>query len=138
MRCLSELDILNEIAQRTTNDVILFSVVIIIALVVVMIPLYAITLKTRRAERDAETLRHENEMKEKKLIIDVIAQNSDVMAQIRAMIANNGANLDSGMQRLHDRLNEGNTLLNTHLGEMKGQMYRLEGMMDSKNKGVSM
>ena len=78
-----------EIIRQTASELILFFVIVAVA----MIPLYMLTLRGRKADRQ-----HERE--EKQLIIKVIQENSEVIAGLKAALDNSGATTGKALEQL--------------------------------------
>ena len=89
------------IIGATSSELILFFVI----LAVVAIPLYIVVLRGRRADRQ-----HERE--EKSVFIEVIKENTQIMAGVKVLLENSGDATKSALERIHGRIDEqGNTLL---------------------------
>ena len=122
---MSEMDVVSQVANKTDNDVILFTIIILIALVVVMLPLYRIILSGRKFEKESENSRRENELDEKKLIISVVTSNTDVMSQLKATLETIGINTNSALARIHDRIDA----CAATTAELKGQLSSLDALL---------
>ena len=83
------------VINATSSELILFFVI----LAVVAVPLYIITLKGRKAERQ-----HERE--EKKLLMEVIQGNSEAMTGLKAVISNSEATTNKLLEHLATGQNE--------------------------------
>ena len=104
------MDTLNEIANGTQNDVIVFSVVLVVALILVMVPVYRMMLGSRKEKREEENARRANELDEKKLILSVVTSNTEVMSQLRSTMENLGINTNASLSRIHKRIDEIHTM----------------------------
>ena len=72
-------DLLAQIVARTNNDVIFFTIVLVIGLMLVFIPIYRMLAKNRKDDRIAEA----NERKE---LMDVIERNTGAFTSLKATI----------------------------------------------------
>ena len=96
--------IVNEIVKTTTSELILFFVLLLVALVVVIKPLYTM-IKAERAERRAHEMEHNDKLFEReKLVIEVIAANTEVIAGLRASFELSSKTSQDSISRLHDRI----------------------------------
>ena len=96
------------IIAATNSEVILFFVIVAVVMAVVVAPLYVAILKDRKAtrahdaERDKHTQEHERENRQQ--IIDVVKENSAVIARLTTTLDNNGASTVKALERIHTRL----------------------------------
>jgi len=85
--------ILGDIAAGTDSSLILFFVIA----AVVVAPVYVVVLKGRNE-------RHKGYIEREREIIAVIQDNSAVMAGLKTLLTNNGADAKSGIKRINERL----------------------------------
>jgi len=83
------------IVESTSSELILFFII----LAIVVIPLYALVLKSQKAAKQ-----HERERERQ--IIAVIKENSAVIASLKTTLDNNGASMREALERVHVRLDE--------------------------------
>lgn len=96
------------IVQRTESELILFFVILAIATValgaLIALPLYGKMIKKQKAEREheREQLREENkrEREREKLIVDVIKENSTVMAGVKAVLESRLADMAYDVKKI--------------------------------------
>ena len=113
--------IISEVVQSTQNEFILFFVLIIVALVVFIIPLYGMILKDRKAKLTQEDTRQDKYIEREKQIIEVIKENSAVIAGLKVTLENIGVSTKSALDRVHERIDKQNKEL-TNLASDVAQM----------------
>lgn len=86
-------DILSQIADKTTNDIILFAIIILIGLILVALPLFKIGLSNRTKERKLE-------LDERNQLIAVIERNTSAFTDLKATIKNNNDYMSLTMDEL--------------------------------------
>lgn len=97
------------IIESTSSELIHFFIIIAVA----VCPLFVIMLKDRKAQRthelqrDEENRKHEREGKQQ--IIDVLKENSTVIAGLKTTLDSNGTSFVKSLERVHERLNEHST-----------------------------
>ena len=77
-------DILNNIISITTNDVILFVIVLVVACALVAIPALCVYHKMKKDDKKAE-------QEERKMIIDVINRNTEAFGELKTTLSENTA-----------------------------------------------
>lgn len=96
------------IVAATNSEVILFFIIVAVVMAVVIAPLYIAILNDRKkarahdAEREKHTQDHERENRQQ--IIDVVKENSAVIARLTTTLDNNGASTVKALERIHTRL----------------------------------
>ena len=83
------------IVNATASELILFFVI----MAVLAIPLYIVVLKGRKEDR-----RHD--LEREKQVLEVIKENSTVMAGLKVVLEKSGASTQAELERLHARLDE--------------------------------
>ena len=96
--------IVQEIVGKTHSELILFFVLVIVALVIVVMPLYSIVRKDRRE-------RAKDDIDQRKLTLSVVSANTEVMAGLKTMLDVMNATMErsrsdtkESFQRIHERL----------------------------------
>ena len=87
------------IVDATNSELILFFVIVAI----IVIPLYIIVLKGRKADK-----LHERERE--KAILDVVKENTAVIAGLKVTLDHSGESTKSTLERIHTRIDEHNQM----------------------------
>jgi len=110
------------IIGATESELILFFIIMAIVVAVVVAPLYIAMLKDRKASRQHERDREEkqwlHERENKQQIIEVIKENSAVIASLKTTLDNNGASTVKALDRIHIRLDEQNTAIKSAFADI--------------------
>lgn len=133
----TEAEILEKVADKTQSELILFFILVVVALVVVLIPLYRMVSKDRKERRDADAARvkGENEatnirqdkyIEREKQIIQVITANTEVMAGLKATFETFGAATTSSFARIHERMDSHSA----KLGEVTTEIAQIKTTLD--------
>ena len=102
--------IITEVVQNTHNEFVLFFALILVALVIFVIPFYGIILKDRKERAKHEGMRQDKYIERERQIIEVIKENSTVIAGLKAALENSGVSTRTALERVHERLDvQGNT-----------------------------
>ena len=88
------------IVSATNSELILFFVI----MGLVAVPLYIVVLKGRKADKQHELNREQQ-------FIEVIKENSTVMAGLKVVLENSGITTEKTLSRIHDRLDSQNAAL---------------------------
>lgn len=79
-----------EISKGTSNDVILWTIVIMIGLVMVALPIYNLTIKANKEKRAAEALIEKDkmlaEMKREEVLLAVVTKNTVAITELTGFI----------------------------------------------------
>jgi hypothetical protein len=98
------LEVLTVIAKLAQSEYLLLLILLIAACVLVFIPLYKVILANRRSKEDMYNLRERNLLEVIANNSEAVAQNSQVIADLRSTIEHdNIVRLDT-IQRIHERL----------------------------------
>jgi len=111
------------IINATGSELNIFFVILSIALLIVVIPLYRMVLKDRKERRkgdaDVEAVKHDKHLEREnkfiereRMIIDVIKENTVAIAKLNVTLENNGEATKATLDRIHtriDNVNEGQT-----------------------------
>jgi DNA repair ATPase RecN len=90
---------LNQIIDKTDNDIILFVIVLIVVGIFVGIPIYRMSLN-RQKDEDLSMLN------EKKLLIDVVKENSSAIMSLKTTLDLNNNSILNLLQDLTDRVSK--------------------------------
>ena len=110
-----ETEILNKIVSETKSELILFFVIMTVALVVFLLPVYIMVMKDRRehrvaegkrvtAEAEANNTRQDKYIEREKEIIRVITANTEVIAGLKATLEIMSTSTNTSLIRIHERL----------------------------------
>ena len=116
-----ETELLGAIVRETSSELVLFAIVIVVALVVVMLPIYIMMTKERKHKYDRENIRQQQYIDREKEIIRVITANTEVSAGLKATLDNIGNNINNGIIRIHDRID----VLGGDISLMKGLLINV-------------
>lgn len=119
-----ESEIVNEVVRQTSSELILFFVILLIALVLVVLPLYVLITRERKEKSKLENERlinnekAENDRLDKFIqrenqIMQVIKENSDVIAGLRVALESTGITTAKSVERIHERIDRFTTELST-------------------------
>ena len=97
-------DLINEVVRRTESELILFFVLLLVALLLICIPLYAMILKDRKRKGVVETTRQENYIKREALMVEVVKQNTSVISELKVTLDLFHKHTNDSFKRIHDRL----------------------------------
>jgi len=91
--------IVNEIIHKTTSELIIFFILVMITLVIVFLPLYRMMVKDRK-ERNVQNFERE------KQIMSVITANTEVISRLKTTLDFTSNNTNSSFTRIHDRIDK--------------------------------
>jgi len=92
-------DILSKVLQETQNDVIVFTIVLLIGFAAVMLPLY---ISLSRSKKTAQ----QQQLEEKQQLISVVQQNTDAISTLKTSLDLNNATTNTLLQNINDNTNE--------------------------------
>jgi hypothetical protein len=101
-----EQQILEKIAAQTNSELILFFILVVVALVVFMIPMYRMMMKDRADKAERDGTRQDKYIEREKQIIAVITANTEVISGLKAMLEITSAATNSSFTRLHERIDK--------------------------------
>jgi len=110
-------DVYETIIANTDSVVIVFLVVMTLAVVLAIIPLYNLILKGRKAE-------NKNSRERDQQLIEVIRENSGVLSALKVTLDNNGAHFGRALERVHERIDEQNRKINKVLVIVSGGSFK--------------
>ncbi len=116
-----ESEILSQVTQKTNSELILFFIIFAIILVVFLLPLYGLLLKDKKEKHKAEKEKRDDYMQREKQIIEVIKENSEVIASLKVTLENNSVNTNSSLNRLHDKMDA----MSIELGVIKAKQEQV-------------
>ena len=132
-----ETQILQDAIQKAESDLIIFFVVLAVVLVVFIIPLYAMIMKDRKERRmtedsriktqaEADNTRQDKYLERERVIIQVVKENSDVIASLKATLDRDGKTTTASLERIHTRIDKlGDTLV-----EQSGTISKMQTTLD--------
>ena len=98
------------IVDATQSEVILFFIIVAVVMAAVVAPLFIAVLKDRKAARihDAERdkFMQDHERENRQQIIDVVKENSAVIARLTTTLDNNGVSTVKAFDRIHTRIDK--------------------------------
>ena len=92
--------IVMEIGSKIHNELILFFVIVLI----IIIPLYHMTLKGRKENLAHENARHDKYLEREKQLINVITANTDAISGLKATLDLSRTSTSDSLARIHDRI----------------------------------
>lgn len=98
--------ILESIASNTTNDLILFSIIILLGLSIVMLPLFVVSTK------NTKDLRKRN-ADEKSMLITIVDNNTKAITQLSMMLDSNNKTTLESLRRIHERIDHNSDILHS-------------------------
>ena len=88
-------ELLREILNKTENDIIVMSIVIIVGLVLCFIPIYIYTIKNKKNIRKADA-------EDRKQLMDIISKNSEVMGKVLTTLDLNNTAMSNTLKRIDE------------------------------------
>jgi len=136
------------IIQATGSELNIFFVILSIALLLVVIPLYRMVLKDRKEKRkgdaDVEAVKHDKHLEREskfiereRLILDVIKENTIAISKLNVTLENNGEATKATLDRIHTRIddmNNGQTAIKTDVAQIK---VKLENSLSNQTEMAS-
>ena len=107
--------IYESIINATGSELILFFVI----LAVIAVPFYIVVLKGRKADK-------QHELRREQQFIEVIKENSTVMAGLKVVLENSGATTEKTLDRIHTRIDDTEkslTTISSDIAEIKAKQY---------------
>lgn len=101
----NETDLLDKIVGNTQSELILFFVIIVVAMVIVLLPLYSLMSKDRKQKNQLENVRQDKFIEREKQIIQVITANTEVMAGLKTTLEATGLSTTASLERIYERIN---------------------------------
>jgi hypothetical protein len=102
----AEAGILAEIVAGTGSELLIFFVILTVILVAVLLPLYRISMEKRselhRREHERDVSRLDKFIQREAHIINVIKENSEVIAGLKATFENSGVSTTKTLERIED------------------------------------
>ncbi|MCL2698965.1 MAG: hypothetical protein FWE68_01500 [Defluviitaleaceae bacterium] len=102
----AEAGILADIAASTQSELLLFFVILTIILIAVLLPLYRTSMEKReerhRREHERDVKQLDKFIQREAHIINVIKENSEVIAGLKAAFENTGANTNKALEHIQE------------------------------------
>ena len=137
----NESDIINSIVGNTQSDLILFFIIMVVAMVIVLLPLYTLISKDRKQKNQLDNTRQDKFIEREKQIIQVITANTEVMTGLKTTLEVTGLSTNASLERIYERINYQNgkfAELNTDVAQIKSTLDRSisnqTDMIDKINK----
>jgi type II secretory pathway component PulM len=92
-------ELLSQIVQETQNDVIVFTIVLLIGLAAVVVP---ILITLNRSKKNAQ----EHQLEEKQQLISVVQQNTEAITTLKTSLDINNSTTNTLLQSINDNTNE--------------------------------
>lgn len=105
---------LSNIASKTNNDVILWTIVIIIGLVLVGIPIVKLFTTWYKMITTAREAQNKQEFDREHLLIEVIQKNSEVISELKSVLHNTNSKCDTCKVEQLDRIKGINESIKEH------------------------
>lgn len=133
-----EAEILKEVAGKTNSELILFFILLIVAMLIILLPLYRMIMKDRkeRIKQEAESSdkRQDKYIEREREIIKVITANTEVMAGLKTTLEKSGTDTTAYVIRIHARIDT----IGNDIGHIKSTVAHLSGeikeIQDTANK----
>ena len=126
------------IVESTASELILFFVILAVVVAVVVVPLYVAMLKDRKAGRIYEAARETNaqahERESRQQIIDVVKENSAVIASLKTSLKKNGDSTVKALKRIHTRLDEQNETSKVLHGDVSQMNTRIINILENQSE----
>jgi len=122
--------IYESIINATGSELILFFIILAIFFAVITIPLYTMMLKGRKADKV-------HELEREKQVLDVIKDNSKVMASLTTVLENSGASTKESFDRIHDRIDEQGKVQMTMTADIAQINTKLDASSDNQKEIAS-
>ena len=126
------------IIESTSSELILFFIIVALVFAVVVAPLYVAMLKDRKAGRQYEKDRDErlqtNERENRQQIIDVVKENSAVIASLKTTLDSNGASFVKALDRVHDRIDEQGAAHRTALSDVAQINAKMSNVLENQRE----
>lgn len=100
----NEAKLLDKVVGNTQSELILFFVIIVIAMVIVLLPLYTLISKDRKQKDQIENIRQDKYIERERQIIQVITANTEIMSGLKATLETNGVSTIAALERVHERI----------------------------------
>ena len=104
-----ETQLVSQVIEKTQSELILFMIIIVVALILVALPLYVMVSKDKKLKTEQENVRQDKYIQREAQIIEVIKENSAVIAGLKTTLDSNGTSFVKSLERVHERLNEHST-----------------------------
>ena len=115
------------VVQAASGDLILFFVI----MAVMVLPLYAIIIKDRKASRQHDSEKQNKYIEREKEVITVIKENSAVIASVKTLLENQGSENRKSIERINERIDA----ILTNIMQIKFTLGERECLKDNdKNK----
>lgn len=95
------------IVDATNSELILFFLIV----AVIVVPLYIVVLKGRKADKA-----HERERE--KAILDVVKENTAVIAGLKVTLDHSGESTKSTLERIHTRIDDHNNMTSNAISDI--------------------
>ena len=113
----SEYQVLRDTVAKAESDIILFFVILAVILIMFIIPLYAMILKDRKGHREidikrieaeckAANDRHDKFLEREQTIIQVVKENTEVIAGLKAVFERDSNATRMSLERIHSRIDQ--------------------------------
>jgi len=126
------------IIEATNSELILFFIIIAIVVAVVVAPLYIAMLKERKHARQYERERDErvqvHERENRQQIIDVVKENSAVIASLKTTLDNNGASVGKALERVHTRLDGQDKVIRENSTDIAQINTKMSNVLDNQRE----
>jgi flagellar basal body-associated protein FliL len=126
----NEAEILGKAVEKTQSDLIVFFVILVIALVVVLIPVYSLTLKERKEKNRQEIEREKQYIEREKQLIQVITASTDVMASLKVTLETSGVATASGIEHIKTKMSRIEDKLDSMSAEESKATHSINKILD--------
>jgi heme/copper-type cytochrome/quinol oxidase subunit 2 len=96
--------IVSEVVNKTTSELILFFVLVLVMLIVFFLPLYSMMRKERKERHEQDNIRQDKYIEREKQVIGVITANTQVISGLKTTLEISNTATTSSFARIHDRL----------------------------------
>ena len=96
--------IVQDVVGSTHSEIIRFFVIVLVILVAVLLPLYYMMLKDRKARLVHENIRQDKYIARESQIIEVVKANTAAITDLKATIELSRTTTSDSLARIHDRL----------------------------------
>jgi len=91
---VEEMTNLTDIAKNTQNDVIIWTIVLIMGFVIAAIPFFKLFIKWRSTVAAIEEQKRKQDFSDQQLLMGVIQKNSEVIAELKTVLMNTNSKCD--------------------------------------------
>ena len=115
---MQEENIINGIVEKTENEAIFMFILILMASVLILLPLYKLSIKKIKETQKMENERWDKYIQRESSLIDVITRNTEVISELKVLFETSLQNYSDKMTLISSEVIEVKQIINDRFDEL--------------------